>query len=71
MNDEIETKIDPKALLKEKKYINPEPIPDSEKYYNPEPIPIEDKYFTPTEALPEGFEINEFGEIVREKGRTR
>ena len=49
------------------KEIYPEPIPEEEKYFNPEPMPDSSLFG----ELPDGYQINEFGEIVRENGKSR
>lgn len=59
------------------KYVSIKPIPRSgEIYFNPEPISREESipsipdvsFF---EELPDGCQINEFGEIIRGEGKSR
>ncbi len=69
--------LNPEPIPESEKYLNPEPIPESEKYFNPTLISKEEMT-TPLmpnsnlfEELPDGYQINEFGEIIREKGKSR
>ena len=67
----------PEPIPESEKYFNPEPIPESEKYFNPTPISKEENITSSMpnpnvfEELPDGYQINEFGEIVRGKGKSR
>jgi len=63
MDDKKDKILDSTLISKEEAMINPTQAFEGELF-----IPSMPKLF---EELPDGYQINEFGEIVREKGKSR
>lgn len=77
-NKKDEIYLNPTPIPKDKIYLNPTPIPKDKIYLTPTSTPKDDDFSIPLipdsglfGELSDGCQINEFGEIIREKGKSR